>query len=213
MAQTSKINANGIEIGVIGGTEPDDSYISLTDIAKYKNSEEPRMVITNWMSSYSTIDFLAVWEEIHNSDDFNRLEFQSVRNERGRLIMTTKQWIERMQAKGIISKAGKYGGTYAHSDIALFGKRARDWRKDHPDEAKNGENIRDYASAEELIVLINLENFNAEWISQGLSQQERLQKLRSVAYKQTEILKNNAAKRKLGATNPHLLKDGDKDVD
>ena len=248
MAQTSKINANGIEIGVIGGTEPDDSYISLTDIAKYKNSEEPRMVITNWMSSYSTIDFLAVWEEIHNSDDFNRLEFQSVRNERGRLIMTPKQWIERMQAKGIISKAGKYGGTYAHSDIAfefaswispefklyiikdyqrlkkdeaerkaigvaLFGKRARDWRKDHPDEAQKGENIRDYASAEELIVLINLENFNAEWISQGLSQQERLQKLRSVAYKQTEILKNNAAKRKLGATNPNLLKGGDKDVD
>lgn len=85
IVQTSKINANGIEIGM--------------------------MVITNWMSSYSTIDFLAVWEEIHNSDDFNRLEFQSVRNERGRLIMTPKQWIERMQAKGIISKAGKYGGT------------------------------------------------------------------------------------------------------
>ncbi len=293
MAQT-KINANGIEIGVIRGIESDDNYISLTDIAKYKNSEEPRMVITNWMSSYSTIDFLAVWEEIHNPDDFNRLEFQSVRNERGRLIMTPKQWIERMQAKGIISKAGKYGGTYAHSDIAfefaswispefklyiikdyqrlkkkdeakrkaigwdekralsklnyhihtdavqtyliteeltseertytfeneadllnvaLFGKRARDWRKDHPDGAKIGENIRDYASAEELIVLINLENFNAEWISQGLSPQERLQKLRSVAYKQTEILKNNAAKRKLGGTNPNLLKGGDKDVD
>ena len=52
------------------------------------------------MSSYSTIDFLAVWEEIHNPDDFNRLEFQSVRNERGRLIMTPKQWIERMHAKG-----------------------------------------------------------------------------------------------------------------
>ncbi|WP_255347460.1 KilA-N domain-containing protein [Butyrivibrio sp. WCE2006] len=148
--------------------------MSLTDIAKYKNSEDPRMVITNWMSSYSTIDFLAVWEEIHNSNDFNRLEFQSVRNERGRLIMTPKQWIERMQAKGIISKAGKYGGTYAHSDIAF-----------------------EFAS----------------WISQGLSQQERLQKLRSVAYKQTEILKNNAAKRNLGNTNPNLLKGGDKDAD
>jgi len=97
-------------------------------------------------------------------------------------------------------------------NVALFGKRARDWRKAHPEETKRGENIRDYASAEELIVLINLENFNAEWISQGLSQQERLQKLRSVAYKQTEILKNNAAKRKLGATNPNLLKGGDKDA-
>ena len=173
MAQ-KKINANGIEIGVIGSTEPNKSYISLTDIAKYKNSEDPRMVITNWMSSYSTIDFLAVWEEIHNPDDFNRLEFQSVRNERGRLIMTPKQWIEKMHGKGIISKAGKYGGTYAHSDIAF-----------------------EFAS----------------WISQGLSQQERLKKLRSVVYKQTEILKNNAAKRKLGNTNPKLLKGGDKDAD
>ena len=90
MAQT-KINANGIEIGVMGGSGLDDSYISLTDIAKYKDFDDPRVVITNWMSSYSTIDFLAVWEEIHNPDDFNRLEFQSVRNERGRLIMTPKQ--------------------------------------------------------------------------------------------------------------------------
>jgi len=57
------------------------------------------MVITYWMSSYSTIDCLAVWEEIHNPDDFNRLEFQSVRNERGRLIMTPKQWIEKMQVE------------------------------------------------------------------------------------------------------------------
>ncbi|SFG06509.1 KilA-N domain-containing protein [Oribacterium sp. WCC10] len=293
MAQKSKINASGVEISVIDITDSDNSYISLTDIAKYKNSEDPRVVITNWMSSYSTIDFLAVWEEIHNLEDFNRLEFQSVRNERGRLIMTPKQWIERMQAKGIKSKAGKYGGTYAHSDIAfefaswispefklyiikdyqrlkkdeaerkaigwdekraltklnyhihtdavqtylitdeltseektytfaneadllnvaLFGKRATDWRKEHPEEAKKGENIRDYASAEELIVLINLENFNAEWISQGLTQQERLQKLRSVAFRQTEILQKNAAKRKLGNVNPNLLKGGDPNAD
>ena len=68
MAQTSKINAEGIEIGVIGSMDSESSYISLTDIAKYKNSDDPRMVITNWMSSYSTIDFLAVWEEIHNPD-------------------------------------------------------------------------------------------------------------------------------------------------
>ena len=73
-------------------------------------------------------------------------------------------------------------------NVALFGKRATDWRKTHTEEAKRGENIRDYASAEELIILINLENFNAEWIAQGLSQQERLQKLRSVAYSQMEIL-------------------------
>lgn len=174
MAQKSKINASGVEISVIDIADSDNSYISLTDIAKYKNSEDPRVVITNWMSSYSTIDFLAVWEEIHNPEDFNRLEFQSVRNERGRLIMTPKQWIERMQAKGIKSKAGKYGGTYAHSDIAF-----------------------EFAS----------------WISPWLTQQERLQKLRSVAFRQTEILQKNAAKRKLGNVNPNLLKGGDPNAD
>ena len=292
MAQTSKINAEGIEIGVIGSMDSESSYISLTDIAKYKNSDDPRMVITNWMSSYSTIDFLAVWEEIHNPD-FNRLEFQSVRSERGRLIMTPKQWIERMQGKGVISRSGRYGGTYAHYDIAfefaswispefklyiikdyqrlkreeaerkaigwdekralsklnyhihtdavqeylitdqltseektytfaneadllnvaLFGKRAKEWRNDHPEKAKKGENIRDYASAEELIILINLENYNAEWISQGLSQQERLKRLRSVAFKHMGILQKNAAKRKLGNVNPKLLKGGDTNAD
>ena len=173
MAQTSKINAEGIEIGVIGSMDSESSYISLTDIAKYKNSDDPRMVITNWMSSYSTIDFLAVWEEIHNPD-FNRLEFQSVRSERGRLIMTPKQWIERMQGKGVISRSGRYGGTYAHYDIAF--------------------------------------EF-AEWISQGLSQQERLKRLRSVAFKQMGILQKNAAKRKLGNVNPKLLKGGDTNAD
>ena len=70
------------------------------------------------MSSYSTIDFLATWENLYNPS-FNRLEFQTVRNEPGRLIMTPKQWIDRMCAIGITSQAGRYGGTYAHSDIAF----------------------------------------------------------------------------------------------
>ena len=95
-----------------------NAYISLTDIAKVKESLEPRIVISNWMSSYSTIDFLALWENIYNPD-FNRMEFHTVRNESGRLIMTPTRWIERMNAIGIKSKAGKYGGTYAHSDIAF----------------------------------------------------------------------------------------------
>ena len=70
------------------------------------------------MSSYSTIDFLATWEIMYNPN-FNRMEFQTVRGETGRLVMTPKQWIERMCAIGIISHAGRYGGTYAHSDIAF----------------------------------------------------------------------------------------------
>lgn len=95
-----------------------NDYISLTDIAKYKNVEEPRIIISNWMSTYSTIDFLAVWEEINNPN-FNRMGFHTVRSEKGRLVMTPKRWLETTNAIGIVSKAGRYGGTYAHTDIAF----------------------------------------------------------------------------------------------
>ncbi|WP_242829424.1 KilA-N domain-containing protein [Butyrivibrio sp. WCD3002] len=89
-----------------------------TDIAKTKNSLESRVVISNWLSSYSTIDFLALWESLYNPN-LNRMEFHTVRNESGRLVMTPTRWIEKMNAIGITSKAGKYGGTYAHVDIAF----------------------------------------------------------------------------------------------
>lgn len=82
-----KINANGTEISIITSTNNQSDYISLTDIAKYKNPDDPRIVISNWMSSYSTIDFLATWEKIYNPN-FNRMEFQTVRGESGRLVMT-----------------------------------------------------------------------------------------------------------------------------
>lgn len=113
-----KLNANGTEISIMGNILDENSYISLTDIAKQKDPDDPRIVISNWMSSYSTIDFLATWENLYNPS-FNRLEFQTVRNEPGRLIMTPKQWIDRMCAIGITSQVGRYGGTYAHSDIAF----------------------------------------------------------------------------------------------
>lgn len=113
----NKIETQGFEISIL--TQNQDDFISLTDIAKYKNADDPYIVISNWLSNYSTIDFLATWEEINNSD-FNPMEFQRVRNERGRLSLTPKQWIKLVNAKGIQSKAGRYnGGTYAHSDIAL----------------------------------------------------------------------------------------------
>ena len=264
-----KINANGIEISVLGNVVDEDAYISLTDIAKYKNSSDPRIVISNWMSSYATIDYLAMWEGLYNPD-FNRMEFQTVRNEPGRLVMTPTQWIEKMNAIGIVSKAGRYGGTYAHSDIAfefaswvslefklylikdyqrlkkdesqrlsigwdakrelskinyrihtdavkrflirpdltpeeisykyaseadvlnvaLFGKTASQWRRETETKGMSP-NIRDYASAEELVVLINLEDTNADLIAQGLSQTERLKILREKAYRQLELLRNN----------------------
>ena len=109
---------NGTKVNIVGDVANEEAFISLTDIAKYKNPDDPRIVISNWMSSYATIDFLAMWEQLYNPG-FNRMEFQTVRGESGRLIMTPSQWIERMNAIGITSKAGRYGGTYAHSDIAF----------------------------------------------------------------------------------------------
>ena len=81
------INANGVEIRLYGNVVNEEAYISLTDIAKYKNSDDPRIVISNWMSSYSTIDYLAMWEGLYNPD-FNRMEFQTVRSEQGRQILS-----------------------------------------------------------------------------------------------------------------------------
>ncbi len=240
-----------------------------TDIAKTKNSLESRVVISNWLSSYSTIDFLALWESLYNPN-FNRMEFHTVRNESGRLVMTPTRWIEKMNAIGITSKAGKYGGTYAHVDIAfefaswispqfklylikdyqrlkkveaeklsiawdvkrelskinykihtdavkeflitpeltpqemsytyaseadvlnmaLFGKTAAQWRNETGTKGMSP-NIRDFASAEELVVLINLEDTNADLIRQGINQIDRLKILREKAYRQLQTLINN----------------------
>ena len=88
---------------------------------KYRKDNDPRFVIQNWMRNRNTVEFLAVWEELHNPD-FNRVQFEAVRSEAGlnRFVMTPTKWIEQTNAIGIVSKAGRYGGgTYAHSDIAM----------------------------------------------------------------------------------------------
>lgn len=115
-----KINANGTEISVLNQENISDDYISLTDIAKYKNPDEPRFAIQNWMRNRNTIEYLGAWETISNPD-FNRVQFEAVKTEAGlnRFVMTPTKWIEKMNAIGIISKAGRYGGTYAHKDIAF----------------------------------------------------------------------------------------------
>ena len=112
-----KIKANGNEIALLTS---DTDYISLTDIAKYKDSENPRYIIQNWLRNKSTIEFLGVWEQMNNSN-FNRVEFDTVKNEAGlnSFLMSPKKWIETTNAVGIKSTAGRYGGTYAHSDIAF----------------------------------------------------------------------------------------------
>lgn len=97
-----------------------DDYISLTDIAKFRNADDPRFIIQNWMRSRSSIEFLGIWE-ILNNRDFNRVEFDTVRNQSGSnaFVMTPSKWIDLTGAIGIISKSGRYGGTFAHKDIAF----------------------------------------------------------------------------------------------
>ena len=102
------IHAKGIDIGIYT-KDFENEYISLTDIAKYRNDNDPRFVIQNWMRNRNTVEFLAVWEELHNPD-FNRVQFEAVRSEAGlnRFVMTPTKWIEQTNAIGIVSKAGRY---------------------------------------------------------------------------------------------------------
>ncbi len=97
-----------------------DDFISLTDIAKYKNPDDPRFVIQNWMRTRFTVEFLGIWEQLNNPD-FNRVEFEAVKNEAGSnaFVMTPTKWATLTAAIGIISKSGRYGGTYAHKDVAF----------------------------------------------------------------------------------------------
>ena len=260
------IHAKGIDIGIYTKNF-ENEYISLTDIAKYRNDNDPRFVIQNWMRNRNTVEFLAVWEELHNPD-FNRVQFEAVRSEAGlnRFVMTPTKWIEQTNAIGIVSKAGRYGGgTYAHSDIAmafatwispefqlyimkdyrrlkqdensrfsldwnlnralskvnyrihtdavkenlippeltpeqiaytyaseadllnvaLFGQTAKQWKNNNP--GKKG-NVRDDANLNQLLVLANMESYNAILIEQGKSQSERLILLRNLAIRQMDTL-------------------------
>ncbi len=114
-----KINAKGTEITVLSqGT--DDDYISLTDIARYKNTNYPSEVIQNWMRNRSTVEFLGLWERIHNPN-FNYLEFEVIDREAGHnaFVLTPKRWIDTVGAVGITSKQGRYAATFAHKDIAF----------------------------------------------------------------------------------------------
>ena len=144
------IHAQGIEIGIYT-TDFENEFISLTDIAKYRNEDDPRFVIQNWMRNRNTIEFLGVWETLHNPG-FNRVQFDTVKNEAGanRFVMTAKEW-----------------------------------RKDNP--GKKG-NIRDYTDLHHLLVLANLESYNAILIEQNIEQPRRLELLRETALKQLRTI-------------------------
>ncbi len=259
------IEAKGFSIQVYTEDFKND-YISLTDIAKYK-SDEPNDVIRNWLRSKDTIEFLGLWEIIHNSN-FKPIEFDGFKKEAGSnaFTLSPQRWIKKTNAIGIISKSGRYGGTFAHSDIAmefaswisaefklyiiqdykrlksdensklslswnlnreiskinykihtdaiktyllgdltkeqlsykyaseadmlnvaLFNKRAKEWREENP---KLKGNIRDYASLNELLVLANMESYNAILIEKGMEQKERMIELRKLARTQLMSLEN-----------------------
>ena len=98
-----------------------EEYISLTDLARYADSEEPRLPIRDWMRNKEVISFLGLWETIHN-ENFKGGEFATFKNEAGsnKFKMSPQKWIKETNASGMISKSGRYeGGTFAHSDIAL----------------------------------------------------------------------------------------------
>ncbi len=97
------------------------NYISLTDLAKYQNSSDPSFTVKNWLRRVTTIDYVGLWEQIHN-ENFNLVEFDQIKTEYGKnsFAMSPSQWIKRTNAIGIISKGGRYSiGTYAHPDIAF----------------------------------------------------------------------------------------------
>lgn len=255
-AKKETIEAKGFAIQIYTEDFKND-YISLTDIARYK-SDEPFIVINNWLRSKDNIQFLGLWESMHNPD-FKPIEFDRFRNEAGSnaFTLSPQKWIEKTNAIGIVSKSGRYGGTFAHSDIAmefaswispefklyiiqdykrlksdensklslgwnlnreiskinykihtdaikeyllkdltneqlsykyaseadmlnvaLFNKRAKQWREENPDLKGN---MRDYASLNELLVLANMESYNAILIGKGMNQKERMIELRKLA--------------------------------
>ncbi len=273
MSKTT-ISADGLLIEVkYNGLQGD--YISLTDIAKYKTSENPGYVIQNWMRTRSTVRFLGLWERFHNPD-FNCLEFEAIEQEAGlnSFVLTPKRWIESTNAIGMISKQGRYAATFAHQDIAfefaswispefklyiikdyqrlksdensrlslgwnlnrelskinyhihtdaikhhlitnnisskaqsfvyaneadvinvaLFGTTAKMWRENNPNLSGN---IRDYATLQQLIVLVNLESMNAELIKLGLTQADRAIRLNKMAIEQLLTLEKHSQNKQL----------------
>ncbi|VDG22431.1 KilA-N domain-containing protein [Lactiplantibacillus mudanjiangensis] len=265
----ASIDVQGTTIDLFNDGTNNSDFISLTGIAKYKSSDAPADLIKNWLRNRSTLEFLGIWEQMNNSN-FNNKLFTQILSEAGAnsFIMSPKKWITLTQATGITSQPGRYGGTYAHSDIAfefaswispefrlylikdyqqlkrsseshfnldwtlnralskanyllhtdairetlipqkltsqevkftyaneadrlniaLFGVTASEWRTAHPDSKGN---IRDNATIEQLLVLTNLENLNAQMILDKVSNEVRTKKLNDIARHQLQTFIQN----------------------
>lgn len=118
MAKSKTINVQGREIALISDKVND--YISLTDMARYRDPDRTNYIIQNWMRTRSAIEFCGLWEQLNNPD-FKSIEFDAFKNESGAnsFTLTPQRWIDTTNARGIISKSGRYGGTFAHRDIAF----------------------------------------------------------------------------------------------
>ncbi len=118
MKKNKIIEVKGREISLY--SDKADDYISLTDMARYRDADRTNYIIQNWMRTRSAIEFCGLWEQLNNPD-FKRIEFDAFKNESGSnsFALTPQKWIEATNANGIISKSGRYGGTFAHRDIAF----------------------------------------------------------------------------------------------
>ena len=201
-----------------------DDYICITDIAKAKSdSVRAADVVRNWLRNRGTLEYLSVWEQIYNPN-FKVFESEHFKKQAGLLTFTpsVSEWVNETNAIGLYVKRGKYGGTYAHKDIAfefasaispvfklylikefqrlkeeadilnvaLFGFTAKAWREANPELAKKN-NVRDFATINELTVLSNLESHNAQMLREGKEKGERFKILKEIAEYQLNVL--NAA--------------------
>jgi KilA-N domain len=284
MAKKQTFKVQDTEITLL--TQDDTDYISITDIAR-KFNEKTDTVLQTWMRNMNTIEYLGLWEELHNLN-FNPENYAEIKSKTGSnsYYISISQWIKETNAIGLKSSTGRYGGTFAHKDIAiqfcywlsptfqlylikefqrlkeveakeqrqaldwnlkrtlskinyrihtdaikmflipprlertkqegmvyaseadmlnvaLFGMTSKQWQEENP--TLKG-NIRDYAAAEQLLVLANLENLNAHLIKEGMKQSERLEKLNEVAIYQMELLAGTSSLKNLksGEQSPKL---------
>lgn len=264
----AKITVQNTEVSVIKVDGED--YICLTDMLRAKDGD---FFITDWLRNRNTLEYIGIWEKVYNPN-FNYGEFATIRNQSGlnSFKISVKEFVARTNAISVQAKAGRYGGTYAHKDIAfefamwispefkiyivkefqrlkteeqhllrwsakrelskinyrihtdaikqnlipvevtskqasiiyaneadvlnvaMFGMTAKQWREANPDLKGN---IRDYATINELICLSNMENINAVFIEQGISQGERLVKLNQIAIHQMSVLESGDNDRKI----------------